>query len=221
MFGGWEMRKTIELFSGTKSFSKVAESRGYSTFTVDNNRELNPDLTASILEVKPCDIPKDPFILWASPPCTAFSVASIGASWCANYHPKRVETALGMAYILKTLELINAIKPVYWFIENPVGVMRKMAFLEPYNRRTITYCQYGDTRMKPTDIWTNCAVWTPRPRCKNGDSCHESAPRGSRTGTQGLSGAKERGVIPPALFDDIFDIIESSEITTFHKEVLF
>jgi site-specific DNA-cytosine methylase len=160
-------------------------------------------------------------VLWASPPCTAFSVASIGCSWCANYHPKRTETALGMAYVLKTLELIEKHRPTYWFIENPVGVMRKMAFLEPYKRHTVTYCQYGDTRMKPTDIWTNCAVWSPRPRCSNGDTCHEAAPRGSRTGTQGLSGAVERGAIPPDLFNEIFDAIESDGIRVVHPEVLF
>lgn len=45
--------------------------------------------------------------------------------------------------------------------------------------------------------------------CKNGDSCHERAPRGSRTGTQGLKGSKERSVIPAALCEHIVDICES------------
>ena len=210
--------KTIELFCGTKSFSKVAEARGHSTYTYDREDRFHPDICSNILDI---DGVSRADVLWASPPCTAFSVASIGCSWCANYHPKRVETALGMAYVLKTIELIKNSEPTYWFIENPVGVMRKMAFLEPYKRHTVTYCQYGDTRMKPTDIWTNCAVWTPRPRCSNGDTCHESAPRGSRTGTQGLSGAVERGAIPSDLFNEIFDAIENSEVKIVHPEVLF
>ena len=71
---------------------------------------------------------------------------------------------------------------------------------------TVTYCQYGDRRMKPTDIVTNIPGWEGR-RCKNGDPCHEPAPRGSKTGTQGLKNAKLRGVIPPALFHEIFDHI--------------
>lgn len=33
-------------------------------------------------------------------------------------------------------------------------------------------------------------------------------PRGSRTGTQGLKGSKERSVIPPALCEYIVDICE-------------
>jgi hypothetical protein len=66
-------------------------------------------------------------------------------------------------------------------------------------RHTVTYCQYGDDRMKPTDIWTNNTKWSPRPMCKNGDSCHTAAPRGSKTGTQGRKGNYERSMIPPVL----------------------
>lgn len=202
------MKQTIELFSGTRSFSKIAKKRGYKTFTVEIDKYFKADLHKNILEVSKKDLPKNPYVLWASPPCTSFSVASIGKSWIGNYHPKRVETALGMAYVLKTIEIIREIKPKYWFIENSRGVLRKMAFMEEFKRNTITYCQYGDNRMKPTDIWTNCVEWEPRPMCKNGDPCHVSAPRGSRTGTQGLKGARERSIIPPDIFEEIFNSVK-------------
>ena len=78
-----------------------------------------------------------------------------------------------------------------------------MPELEKYNRHTVTYCQYGDTRMKPTDIWTNSKTWKPRPMCKNGAPCHEAAPRGSRTGTQGLKSNYERSKIPTDLCNEI------------------
>jgi site-specific DNA-cytosine methylase len=198
---------TIELFCGTKSFSKVAKSLGHETFTVDNDEYFKPDICKDILQLKRKDLPKQIDMVWASPPCTCFSVASIGLSWCGNYCPKRVETALGIAYVLKTLKLIEEIKPKYWFIENPRGVLRKMAFMEDLPRHTITYCQYGDNRMKPTDIWTNFD-WKPKPMCKNGDKCHEYAPRGSKTGTQGLKGKIERGIIPRELFIEIFKQLE-------------
>jgi hypothetical protein len=77
-----------------------------------------------------------------------------------------------------------------------------------YTQHTVTYCQYGDTRMKPTDIWTNCDIKF-KPPCKNGDQCHERAPRGAKTGTQGLKGATERGVIPKQLMEDIFDYADT------------
>lgn len=57
--------------------------------------------------------------------------------------------------------------------------------------------------MKPTDIWTNSTQWIPRPMCKNGDGCHEAAPRGSKTGTQGLRGDYERSKIPDLLCHEI------------------
>lgn len=30
-----------------------------------------------------------------------------------------------------------------------------MEWMRSLPRYTVTYCQYGDNRMKPTDIWTN------------------------------------------------------------------
>ena len=196
--------KLLELFSGTESISKVFRSHGWDCFTVEHNAKFNPSWCGDILEFKT----KEKYdVIWASPPCTCFSVASIGSSWCGNYSPKRVETALGMAYVLKTLEIIKQVNPKYWFIENPRGVLRKMGFMEELPRHTVTYCQYGDDRMKPTDIWTNCDKWIPRPMCKNGDSCHVSAPRGARTGTQGLKGNMERSIIPEELCEEIYKAV--------------
>lgn len=201
--------KILELFSGTESFSKVARERGHECFTVDNDQQFNPTIRCDILNLLLTKEFNDIDLIWASPPCTCFSVASISSSWIGNYHPKRVETALGMAYVLKTLELIKKLKPKFWFIENPRGVLRKMGFMDGLHRNTITYCQYGDSRMKPTDIWTNLRSWIPKPMCKNGDSCHVAAPRGSKTGTQGLSGSVDRSKVPEELCLEIIKCCES------------
>lgn len=96
--------------------------------------------------------------------------------------------------------------------------MRKMSFVQGLPRYTVTYCKYGDERMKPTDIWTN----HPNPRfippCKNGDPCHISAPRGARTGTQGIKGSKDRSRIPEALCNHIVDICEHPDTIKKAKE---
>jgi hypothetical protein len=135
--------------------------------------------------------------------CTAFSVAAIGKNWNKDYTPKSEGAVLGVRLVERTLEIIEYYKrlnpDLIWYVENPRGMLRKLG-LVPGTRHTVTYCQYGDTRMKPTDIWTNDGSWQPKSPCKNGDPCHVAAPRGSRTGTQGLKGAYMRSQIPAALF---------------------
>lgn len=83
-----------------------------------------------------------------------------------------------------------------------------MEWMRSLPKYTVTYCQYGDNRMKPTDIWTNHPAPDFLPMCHNGDSCHVAAPRGSKTGTQGLKGSRERSVIPQKLCEHIVDICE-------------
>jgi len=104
------------------------------------------------------------------------------------------------------LEIIRELKPKYWFIENPRAGLRSVWFMKPLKRYTVTYCQYGFDRMKPTDIWTNVEWDSPR-CCKNGDSCHVPAPRGSKTGTQGEKSSEKRGIIPKELCEEIYRLV--------------
>ena len=173
---------------------------------MDIEPQFNPDMVEDIRFLNPLDIPSKIGMLWASPPCQCFSVSSIKAHWLPNYVPKTIKTQDAIAIVQATLKIIKTLSPTWWFIENPRGLLRKMPFMFLKNvfRHTITYCQYGDARMKPTDIWTNAYWWKPRPMCKNGDPCHISAPRGSRTGTQGLKNSVERSKIPEQLFHEIF-----------------
>ena len=194
--------KVLELFAGSRSIGKASEILGYQVFSSDLINFEKIDYVTSILDFDINKVPFQPDIIWASPPCTGFSVAALGHHWTGGknaYIPKTDTAKLGIELAKKTIEIINYFKPKYFFIENPRGLLRKMDFMDNFKRQSITYCQYGDTRMKPTDIWTNSEKWIPRPMCKNGDDCHIAAPRGSRTGTQGLKGAYERSKIPEDL----------------------
>lgn len=198
----------LELFAGSRSIGKAAERQGHQVFSTDLNDFDGIDYVCDVLMFDVGVMPFKPNVIWASPPCTGFSVAAIGHHWTGGagaYIPKTETARLGIQLLRETLRIIDEIQPAVWFIENPRGLMRKMPELQGMQRHTVTYCQYGDTRMKPTDIWTNSKTWKPRPMCKNGAPCHEAAPRGSRTGTQGLKNNYERSKIPAELCNEIIE----------------
>ena len=210
--------KVLELFAGTRSIGKAFEEKGHDVFSVEWDKSFeNIDLYKDIYELSAKEILEKfgkPDVISASPDCSSYSIAAI------SHHRKREENG-NLAPVSEyakfcdrinqhTLNLIMTLSPKYWFIENPRGGMRKMDFMHGLPRYTVTYCQYGDTRMKPTDIWTNHPDPKFKPMCKNGDPCHEKAPRGSRTGTQGLKGSKERSVIPVELCRHIVKICEEA-----------
>lgn len=200
--------KILELFAGSRSIGKEAEKLNFNVFSSDINNFDKIDYVVNILNFDYSKVPFNPDIIWASPPCTGFSVAALGHHWTGGknaYIPKTETAKLGIELAKKTIEIINHFQPKYLFIENPRGLLRKMDFMDNFIRHTVTYCQYGDNRMKPTDIWTNSTIWTPKKPCKNGDNCHIAAPRGSRTGTQGLKGAYERSKIPELLCKEILN----------------
>lgn len=200
---------TLELFAGSRSFSKVAESLGHKVYTTDNQDFEAIDQVCDIFDFDINKIPYEPDIIWASPPCTTFSIASCYHHWNKDKTPKTEKCLVGIKIVKETINIINKLNPKYWFIENPRGLLRKQNYMQDLPRKTVTYCSYGDMRMKPTDIWTNFD-FTTRPMCRNGnrDCHHEPAPRGSKTGTQGLKGDYLRSQIPAELFIDIFNDIK-------------
>jgi len=204
----------FDLFAGTGSSTKAFEDAGHTVyrFELDDRFEATEhadimNLTADYLLSKY----GRPDFVWASPPCTAFSVASIGHHWQGGYRayePKTEFARYSQELVKHTIKLIKELNPTKgWLVENPRGVLRKLPVVANLPRNTVTYCQYGDSRMKPTDLWGWVPNWTPRPMCKNGEPCHTPAPRGARTGTQGLRGAKDRSMVPYELGKEILNAL--------------
>lgn len=212
----------IELFAGSRSVGKAAEAKGHNVFSVDWQQFEGIDLAVDIEFLTPDMIPFIPDYIHGSPDCTTYTIAAISTH--RNGTEPKTESAAKCdrvnQNVIKLIKHYQAINPNLVFtLENPRGMMRKMPFMLQFDRATVWYCTYGDDRAKPTDIWSNNiksmfnpdGTWEPRKQCHNGnEKCHhESAPRGSQTGTQGKKGFYERSKIPEQLCQELIRAAEN------------
>lgn len=211
--------KVLELFAGTRSVGREFQSRGHDVFSVEWDRSFQDiDLYADVGALTVEEVLRRfgrPDVIWASPDCSSYSVAALGHHRDGTH--SKTDYAMFCDRVNEHLvDLVLELKPRFWFVENPRAMMRKMPFIERLLRlgggrmHTITYCQYGERRMKPTDIFTNHPDPQFRPSCRKGDPCHDRAPRGSKdAGTQAIRGSRDRARIPAALCRHIADVCES------------
>lgn len=68
--------KVLELFAGSRSVGKIAEELGMEVFSSDLIAFEGIHYPISILDFDVTKVPFKPDIIWASPPCTGFSVAA-------------------------------------------------------------------------------------------------------------------------------------------------
>ena len=210
--------KVLELFAGTRSIGKAFEAHGHEVFSVEWDKDFeNIDLYEDIGNITAQDLLDKfghPDVIWASPDCTSYSLAAVSRHRRKNEVTGNLDPISDYAKFCDNvnshvIDLIRELNPTYFFIENPRGCLCNMNFMKGIPKHLVTYCQYGAKYMKPTHIFTNY----PNPEfkhCKNGDKCHESAPRGSRTGVQGIKGAKDRSRIPDKLCDYIVELCEKN-----------
>ena len=148
--------KILELFSGTKSVGKVALEMGHSVVSLDLK---NADINCNILEWDYTCFPVGTYdFIWASPPCTEYSIAKTTGV-------RKIEEANKI--VKKTIEIIEYFKPTWWVIENPqTGYLKKQEFMKDFEYKDVDYCKYGTKYRKRTRLWCNLENWTPRPLCK-------------------------------------------------------
>lgn len=186
--------RVLDLFAGLGGFSQPFRDRGHDVTTVDIDPGFSPTRVADIRSFAFGDwlfFHGDFDVILASPPCQAFSVAAIPTHWAKFYPDDFAQRALDL--VNRTLSLIDQAEPRYWVLENPRGMLRKLIG-KP--KETVFLCSFGDTRMKPTDLWGEYPGPIARPCAP-----HVSAPRGSRTpgSTQGIKGPALRSRLPYGL----------------------
>ena len=167
----------------------------------------------SKLELK--DLPEQfrhPDIVFCGTDCTTYSVAAISRHRrkdpvTGSLDPISEKAKTADATNRHVKELISQMQPKVVIWENPVGALRKMDFMQEYICNTTTYCQYGFTYRKATDFFSNIDLHL-NPPCKNGSPCHEKAPRGARTGLQGIKDPALKSIYPPELCKHIVKVCE-------------
>lgn len=198
--------RVLDLFHGTGSATAAFVKLGHEVVSVDLDPACNATMTGDLSDkyFRGEVFARGPFdFVWASPPCERFSVAAIGKNW-KDGAPTNLAAELADTMVSELVEILRRHvrdgELRYWIMENPRGMLRTRPHMLELERRTVTYCRLGDTRMKPTDLWGSFppSLVLPRP-CQNGDPCHEAAPRGARTGTQGITGYLNRSRVPFAL----------------------
>ena len=214
--------KVLELFAGSRSWGKIADDLGCEVFSVDWKDFEGIDLVIDIENLEENMLPWIPDVVIDGRPCTTFSMAAGKTHRLQpNFEPKTPFAAKCDRMNVKLNTFYKKWNCIY-YIENPRAMLRKMPYMKDMDKATVWYCKYGDIRAKPTDIFSNNIYsllnpngWIPRPMCKNfkysketgeviNKHCHhESARRGSKTGTQGLKNNYERSKVPEELCLDI------------------
>ena len=72
---GSKMPHLLELFSGTGSVGKVFREAGWRVTSVDCESKFNPTICWDVLGLEPRLVEGRVDLIWASPPCTHYSIA--------------------------------------------------------------------------------------------------------------------------------------------------
>ena len=176
------MKRMLDLFAGTGNASEIFAGSGkwVVTYVEIDDRLRRPVcegsewVTMDIMDIDETWISEHgPYdMVWASPPCTYFSVARTpkGFKWDSRQRTDPIPTCReaenAVAVMEHTLQIVRWANPRFFFIENPAyGYMPKFSMMRSLPMRTlITYDRYGMDYLKPTMImgqfmWN----WEPKP----------------------------------------------------------
>ena len=156
----YQPKRVLVLFNGTGSVEQAVRRlwKHAEIITVDNVSKYKSTHTCDIRTFDFQQYPVGYFdVIWASPPCTYYSVARTTPT-----SPAQLQQADSLVQAAQNI--INRLKPAYFFMENPHGNTHRRLALRPIMenweqyRHMTSYCHYGAPYRKNTDIWTNAPV---------------------------------------------------------------
>ncbi|MFM7978761.1 MAG: hypothetical protein ACKPKO_05545, partial [Candidatus Fonsibacter sp.] len=163
-------------------------------------REMPPDMQSDIMDWDYTTYSPHHFgVIWASPPCTEYSMAKTAG--------------------VREIEEANKIsqQTQYWIIENPKnGKLKEQEFMAELPFKDVDYCKYGMPYRKRTRLWNLVECWGPRPLCqKDCDSMSDNRRRHKETAQRrpldGREGRRFRREelykVPESLISKIFRYI--------------
>ncbi len=150
--------RLLELFSGSGSIGNVFK-RSYEVTSLDSDPKARATITCDIMDWDYKVYEPGYFdVIWASPPCTEFSVLKTSGTR---------DFAKADGIVRRTLAIIDYSRPRLFFCENPqTGLLKTRPYMQGLPSVTLDYCKYGTPYRKRTQVWTNCSYWTPRPLCR-------------------------------------------------------
>ena len=182
--------RVIVMFSGSGSVEDAVRAfyphNDLEIVAVDNNPKSSATIVADIRDFARTELfswrPGYFDVLWASPPCTEYSRAkSVG-----ERDLEGADTLVAAA-----LACLLWLRPRYWFIENPVGMLQTRPIMLPFQPylHHVSYCRYKEPVRKDTCIWTNAPVKNLR-ICRKTSMCPTKAAHGRhlRTAQAGPAG---------------------------------
>jgi site-specific DNA-cytosine methylase len=168
------MKKILELFKGTGSITKYYKDKDAEVISLDILEKFEPTIISDIMEFDYKQFPVGYFdIIWASPECKVYSsmnIMNIGE----NQRYKTKEDLIkkqkeDSKFINKTIEIIEYLKPINYFIENPLNsqIWKYINNSEFINKFIVVdYCYFGTDYKKPTKILTDKELENKRCKCK-------------------------------------------------------
>ena len=133
--------RMLDLFSGLGGASEAfVQSKYWEVVRIENNPLCADVECTQIIDINVIHANRAIYavkqwdLIWASPPCTQFSKARV---------PQIKNPDLGL--VKKTIEIIEALNPRYWIIENVDGAIKHfMPLLGPPRLKLGPYCLWGN-----------------------------------------------------------------------------